>query len=115
MSFNASLARVVRAPPAGDHPEDWRTTNPITGGHQAEHCRPPYSFNFARLFRLSIAFEGDLAEVAYAAGGASLASWFRAVVLLPYRSRAIPYAIWKEVLARPYNATSFPERVTSLI
>ena len=27
----------VRAPPAGDQPENWRATNPRTGGHQPEH------------------------------------------------------------------------------
>ena len=46
VSFNAPRAghadasvfvpRVVRAPPAGDQPENWRATNPRTGGHQPE-------------------------------------------------------------------------------
>ena len=33
---------VVRAPPAVDKPENWRETNPRTGGHQPENWRPPY-------------------------------------------------------------------------
>ena len=57
-----------------------RATNPRTGGRPTRALagtnpstgRPPYPFNFARLFRLCIAFEGSLAEVAYAAGSVLL-------------------------------------------
>ena len=84
-------------------------TIPRTGGRPSRElartspstARPQYFFNLERPFFPCIAFGCDLSEVAYAVGGTSLASWFRTVVLLLHRSRALPCGFWLEVLSRP--------------